>query len=68
MTDTKSKKVWVLSIFNSKTGKLQTTEKFKSIAQIAKTYKQLNEDTWRNMSIGRSKVYDPFFKLEHKTL
>ena len=59
------KKGWRITFFDTLSGKKLKTEVFDSIKSLSKKHKQLNEETWRNVSLGRSRVYDPFFKLEH---
>ena len=59
------KKGWKLTSFNALTGATLSTSNYKSIKDIADKHKTISEDTWRNISIGRSNVYKPFFKLEH---
>tara|TARA_R110000822_G_C15030737_1_gene464228 strand:+ start:385 stop:600 length:216 start_codon:yes stop_codon:yes gene_type:complete len=59
------RKSWELTAFNPLTNDILSTTNYKSIKEIAEKHKNINEDTWRNISIGRSKIYKPFFKLEH---
>ena len=59
------KKGWKLTTYNPLTGATLSTSNYNSIKQVADKHKNINEDTWRSISIGRSKVYKPFFKLEH---
>lgn len=37
---------------------------FKNIEEIADTHKDIPLSTWRNISIGRSKIYNKFINLE----
>ena len=37
---------------------------FRNIEEIADTYKDIPLSTWRNISIGRSKIYKKFIHLE----
>mgnify|MGYP003666435382 CR=1 FL=1 len=60
-----AKKGWKLTTFNPLTHATLSTQNYNSIKEIANKHKNINEDTWRSISIGRSKVYEPFFKLEH---
>ena len=60
-----NKRGWRLTSYNPLTKAVISTNEFNSIKEIADKYKILNEDAWRSLSIGRSKVYEPFFKLEH---
>tara|TARA_R110001592_G_scaffold96161_2_gene276363 strand:+ start:389 stop:604 length:216 start_codon:yes stop_codon:yes gene_type:complete len=59
------KKGWEITFFSSLNGKKIVSEIYSSIKELAKKHKQVSEETWRNISSGRSKIYDPFFKLKH---
>lgn len=61
----KDRKGWKLTTFNPLTNDILSTSNYKSIKEIANKHTNINEDTWRSISIGRSKIYKPFFKLEH---
>ena len=56
--------MWKLKIFNPTDSSIMKEETFKSIKDVASKYKKINYETWRNISTGRSKVYQSFYQLK----
>tara|TARA_R110002126_G_scaffold165189_1_gene313054 strand:- start:973 stop:1227 length:255 start_codon:yes stop_codon:yes gene_type:complete len=56
--------LWKLNILNPATNEVLSTEKFNSLREISEKYKNIPFNTWRNISIGRSKVYEKFLYLK----
>ena len=54
---------WYLVVHHPLTGEILTTETHRSIRELAVAHPHIKEETWRNISIGRSKIYDKFIKL-----
>lgn len=56
---------WKVSVFNPATNELLGEPKtFRNIEDIATEYNVLSLPTWRNISIGRSNIYNKFIKVE----
>ena len=60
-----NKKSWRLTSFNPLNGDILGSNEYRTIKELSTQNPKIKEDIWRNISIGRSKVYQPFFKLEH---
>ena len=56
--------LWKLHILNPATNEVITNETFNSLREISEKYKNIPFNTWRNISIGRSKVYEKFLYLK----
>lgn len=56
--------MWKLNILNPATNEVLSTETFNSLREISEKYKNIPFNTWRNISIGRSKVYEKFLFLK----
>ena len=56
--------MWKLKIFSPTDNSIVKEETFKSVKQIANKYTKINYETWRNISTGRSKVYNAFYQLK----
>ena len=59
----KLKHIWNVSVLNPITNEEIMKSKHNTIDDIANTYKQINLNTWRNVCMGRSKVYNKFIKV-----
>ena len=57
---------WLLTIKHPATQEVMNTENHKSIKAISEKYKHIKEDTWRNISVGRSRLYKNFITLERQ--
>ena len=55
---------WIVNIKNPITNEIIKAGKYCSLQDIHKDNEFLNYDTWRNIAVGRSKVYDPFIIIE----
>lgn len=51
---------WSVSILNPTNNDILENKEFKNIEEIAKKYDYLPLSTWRNICLGRSKVYNKF--------
>ena len=60
--------MWKVSFLNSLNGETLNEKTFRTIEEIHKEYQHIPLSTWRNISIGRSKIYDKFLKLEKSNL
>lgn len=56
--------MWQLTVFSPIDGEEMLVQTFKSINEIHKKFPKINYDTWRNLAVGRSKVYAPFFDIK----
>ena len=56
--------IWKLSILNPATNEVISNEQFNSLREISEKYKNIPFNTWRNISIGRSKIYEKFLFLQ----
>ena len=56
--------IWKLSILNPATNEVISNEQFNSLREISIKYKNIPFNTWRNISIGRSKIYEKFLFLQ----
>ena len=56
--------IWKLSILNPASNEVILTEQFNSLREISEKYKNIPFNTWRNISIGRSKIYEKFLFLK----
>ena len=54
---------WVVSVLNPITADEIMKSSHSTIDEIAKHYPQINLNTWRNICMGRSKVYNNFIKV-----
>ena len=54
---------WIVSVLNPISGKEIENSIHSTIDDIAKHYKQINLNTWRNICMGRSKIYSKFIKV-----
>ena len=51
---------WSVSILNPSTNDILETNEFNNIEEISSRYDYLPLSTWRNICLGRSKVYSKF--------
>ena len=56
--------MWQLKVFNPVDGEVMLTQDFRSLNDVAKKFPKIKYDAWRNLTIGRSKVYKPFFDIK----
>ena len=61
------KTYWLISIKNPVNDDIIEQKEFDTIADVAKNYGKIPEKTWRNISVGRSKIYGKFITCEKKT-
>ena len=54
---------WVVSVLNPITADEIMKSSHSTIDEIAKHYPQINLNTWRNICMGRSKIYSKFIKV-----
>ena len=54
---------WIVEFINPITEYTLNKTYHSTIDDIAEQYKQINLNTWRNICMGRSKVYDKFIKV-----
>ncbi len=59
----KLKHIWNVSVLNPITAEEIMKSTHNTIDDIADKYKQINLNTWRNICMGRSKVYNKFIKV-----
>lgn len=55
---------WKVSVLNPANKNVLEVKTFRNIEDISIHYPLIPLATWRNISIGRSKIYDNFIKLE----
>lgn len=55
---------WVVSIKNPINGDKLKNGKYCSLKEISNDNSFLPYDTWRNIAVGRSNVYDPFIMID----
>tara|TARA_B110000046_G_C13009468_1_gene406029 strand:+ start:2593 stop:2883 length:291 start_codon:yes stop_codon:yes gene_type:complete len=55
---------WNVKIYNPLSREILSQQQFKSIEDIKVKYPDIPLSTWRNISIGRSKVYNKFIEVE----
>tara|TARA_B110000285_G_C14732658_1_gene427153 strand:+ start:289 stop:537 length:249 start_codon:yes stop_codon:yes gene_type:complete len=58
---------WEIVIKNPANDNIIERKQFECIADIHKQYSKIPEATWRNIAVGRSKVYKNFIEVEKKT-
>jgi hypothetical protein len=58
---------WEITIKNPANDNIIERKQFDCIADIAKQYQKISETTWRNIALGRSKVYKNFIEMEKKS-
>tara|TARA_R110002126_G_scaffold31387_2_gene101113 strand:- start:663 stop:839 length:177 start_codon:yes stop_codon:yes gene_type:complete len=56
--------MWQLTVFNPIDGEKMMNKNFKSLNDIHKEFPKIKYDAWRNLAIGRSKIYKPFFDVK----
>jgi hypothetical protein len=59
----KLKHIWNVSVLNPITNEEILKSSHNTIDEIADKYTQINLNTWRNICMGRSKVYNKFIKV-----
>jgi hypothetical protein len=59
---------WNVKIYNPLSRKILSQQQFKSIEDIKSAYPDISLSTWRNISIGRSKIYNKFIEVEKVVL
>ena len=59
---------WKVSVLHPVNKNVLEEKIFRNIEDISFNYPLIPLSTWRNISIGRSKIYDNFIKLEKLTL
>tara|TARA_R110000822_G_scaffold266896_1_gene390601 strand:- start:395 stop:640 length:246 start_codon:yes stop_codon:yes gene_type:complete len=57
---------WEITIKNPANDNVIERREFECISDIHKQYKKIPETTWRNIALGRSKVYKNFIGMEKK--
>lgn len=55
---------WNVKFFNPTNQELLKEERHTHIQSLADKYPHIPLPTWRNMGMGRSKIYEPFIKLK----
>lgn len=55
---------WRLTTYHPLTNNTIGIDNVSSIKELADKYPAINQNTWRNIACGRSKVYDKFLLLE----
>jgi|TARA_R110002072_G_scaffold88517_1_gene198934 hypothetical protein len=63
MSNYNLKHKWIVEFLNPITEYTINKTFHSTIDDIAENYKQINLNTWRNICMGRSKVYDKFIKV-----
>tara|TARA_B110000285_G_scaffold125967_1_gene142050 strand:- start:301 stop:543 length:243 start_codon:yes stop_codon:yes gene_type:complete len=58
---------WEITIKNPANDNVIERKQFDCIADISKQYQKISETTWRNIALGRSKVYKNFIEMEKKS-
>lgn len=54
---------WSIEVLHPATNTTIETKQFDNILDISKHYKNIPLSTWRNMAIGRCKIYKKFIKI-----
>tara|TARA_Y100000004_G_C8602907_1_gene281332 strand:- start:85 stop:357 length:273 start_codon:yes stop_codon:yes gene_type:complete len=57
------KHLWEVEVLNPVNNNVISKSVHSTINDIANTYKNINLNTWRNICMGRSKVYNNFIKV-----
>lgn len=55
---------WKVSIYNPVSNELIEENLFNTINEISNKYQNINLNTWRNICMGRSKIYKKFINIE----
>jgi hypothetical protein len=55
---------WKVNILNPATECVIEENTFESITNVAEKYKTIPLTTWRNIALGRSKIYNKFITME----
>tara|TARA_R110002073_G_scaffold320989_1_gene496858 strand:+ start:16026 stop:16226 length:201 start_codon:yes stop_codon:yes gene_type:complete len=58
--------IWELKVFNPLNDELLMDKTFTSLKEVSENFTKIPFNTWRNISIGRCKIYDKFLTLEKK--
>lgn len=59
---------WELIVKNPISNEVLSTEKYRTLKDIAEKYSNISLTTLRNIGMGRSKVYKKFIELNKKNL
>ena len=54
---------WKIDFFHPANNVIIETKQFKNITDIATYYKNIPLSTWKNISMGRCKIYKKFIKI-----
>ena len=60
------KHIWNVEVLNPVSNDVLSSKDFNTINDIAEEYSNINLNTWRNICMGRSKIYNNFIKVEKK--
>lgn len=58
------KTIWKLEVLHPLNQNVIQTTRHKTLKEISSSNPSIPFNTWRNIAIGRSKVYEKFIKLE----
>ena len=54
---------WTLKVFNPLNDELLSENTYTSLKNVSESFPKIPFNTWRNISIGRCKIYDKFLSL-----
>ena len=58
------KHIWNVEVLNPINNEVLSSKTFNTINDISNEYSNINLNTWRNICMGRSKVYNQFIKIK----
>lgn len=55
---------WNVKVLDVRNGNVLEEHTYPTIKDISAKYNKICHNTWRNICLGRSKLYEPFFKVQ----